>query len=264
MRVAALYDIHGNLPALEAVLDEIERERVGLIVVGGDIASGPMPAAVIERLMALRDRAEIIHGNADRELVNAFDVGRRLEDVKDEEDPWLRRAAWDAEQITRGDRDFLAGLPEQVTVDVDGLGETLFCHGSPRSDEEIMTPGTSDERLSEILADVDVPVVVCGHTHMQFDRRHGRTRVVNAGSVGMPYEGRPGAYWAVLGPSVELRRTDYDFDATAEAVRDTGYPEAEQHVIDLFKEQPGREEVTAFFEEAAERRRAQGAGEGAS
>jgi predicted phosphodiesterase len=259
MRVAALYDVHGNLPALDAVLDEIDRECIDVIVVGGDIATGPMPAAVLERLIALGDRAEFIRGNSDRELVNAFDAGRRLDDLADDEDPWLRRGAWDAERITKEHRDFLAGLRELATLDVDGLGETLFCHGSPRSDEEIITPGTTDDRLSEMLAGVDVPVVVCGHTHMQFDRLHGQTRVVNAGSVGMPYEGRPGAYWAVLGPSVELRRTDYDFDAAAKGVRDSGYPEAEQHVLDLFEEQPGREEVTAFFEEAAARRRAEGA-----
>jgi putative phosphoesterase len=254
-RVAAIYDVHGNEPALDAVLAEIEREGVDVIVVGGDVGSGPMPAATLDRLIALGDRARLIHGNADRELVNAFDERRRLEDVADEEDPWVRRAAWNGQQITQRHRDFLDALPEYVRLEIEGLGTTLFCHGSPRSDEEIITPGTTEDRLAEILDGVDADVVVCGHTHMQFDRRHGRTRVVNAGAVGMPYEGRPGAYWVLLGPDVDLRRTEYDFDAAAELVRASGYPEAEQHVSDLFLEQPGRDEVTAFFEEMAERRR---------
>jgi diadenosine tetraphosphatase ApaH/serine/threonine PP2A family protein phosphatase len=167
----------------------------------------------------------MIHGNADRHIVKSFDEGPRLEDVADAEDPWLRRGAWEGEQISNAQRDFLAALPDTVTLEIDGLGTTLFCHGSPRSDEEIITPGTTEERLDEILAAVDADVVVCGHTHMQFDRRHGRTRVVNAGSVGLPYEGRAGACWAQLGPDVSLRRTDYDFEASsAEAVRQRATP----------------------------------------
>ncbi len=253
MRVAAIYDIHGNLPALEAMLEEVDREGVDVIVVGGDVASGPMPAPVIERVLALGDRARFVRGNADRHLVEAFDKGQRLADVAGEEDPWLRRAAWNAEQISHDQRDFLASFADNVIVAVDGLGKALFCHGSPRSDEEIITPGTPPGRLDAILAGIEQAVVVCGHTHMQFDRRHGNIRVVNPGSVGMPYEGRPGAYWALLGPDVELRRSDYDFTAAAEDIRRSGFPEPEQHVTDLFVEQPGRDEVTAFFEQQAQR-----------
>jgi predicted phosphodiesterase len=253
LQVAAIYDIHGNLPALEATLAEIEPEGAAVIVIGGDVASGPMPAAVIDRLIALGDRARFLRGNADRHLVSAFDQGQRLADVQYEKDPWLRRGAWEAEQISREQRDFLASFPENAVLEVGGLGETLFCHGSPRSDEEIITPGTTEERLSVMLAGVSQPAVVCGHTHMQFDRRHGQIRIVNAGSVGMPYEGQPGAYWALLGPDVDLRRTDYDFDAAADAIRKSGFPESEGHVTDLFLEQPGRDEVTEFFEQQAER-----------
>jgi predicted phosphodiesterase len=232
-------------------LAEIDDVGVDLIVVGGDVASGPMPVKVIEQLEDLGERARFLHGNADRELVRAFDEQRKLADVSESADPWLRRGAWTAERISRQHREFLASPPEHVVLDIDGLGETLFCHGSPRSDEEIITPGTSDERLAEILSGVRQRVIVCGHTHMQFDRAHDGTRVINAGSVGMPYEGCPGAYWALLGPDVELRRTEYDFATAAEDVRRSGYPEAEQHVLDLFTEQPGRDEVTAFFEQQA-------------
>ncbi len=118
---------------------------------------------------------------------------------------------------TSGTSGFAAG----VVFDVDGLGLTLFCHGSPRSDTEIITTATTDERLRGILGGVEQRTVVGGHTHRQFDRRVDGWRVVNAGSVGMPYEGRPGAYcWALLGPGVELRRTAYDVDRAVVALRE--------------------------------------------
>ena len=129
-----------------------------------------------------------------------------------------RAGAWEMEPLGEGRLAFLAGLPETVTIESSGLGSVLFCHGSPRSDEEIITAVTPDERLGRILAGVGEPVVVCGHTHHQFDRAAHGIRVVNAGSVGMPYEGRPGAFWAMLGPDVELRSTAYDLDAAAAAI----------------------------------------------
>jgi diadenosine tetraphosphatase ApaH/serine/threonine PP2A family protein phosphatase len=145
----------------------------------------------------------------------------------------------------------MASWPETVELEVDELGEVLFCHGSPRSDEEIITKLTSDERLAEILDGIPHSVVVCGHTHSQFDRGHGSLRVVNAGAVGMPYEGRPGAYWALLGPDVELRRTGYDYAAAAERIRTTGFPEAHEHVHDLYVDPPTSEETAELFEARA-------------
>jgi diadenosine tetraphosphatase ApaH/serine/threonine PP2A family protein phosphatase len=250
MRVAAIYDIHGNLPALEGVLADIGAEGLELVIVGGVRANAGCGPRSFDWTRCARADDSRQRRPPHRQVVRR---GSAVEDVADAEDRWLRRAAWEGEQFSKAQRDFLAALPDTVTLEIDGLGTTLFCHGSPRSDEEIITPGTTEERLDEILAAVDADVVVCGHTHMQFDRRHGRTRVVNAGSVGLPYEGRAGASWAQLGPDVSLRCTDYDFEASAEAVCQSGYPEAEQHVVALFLEQPGRDEVTKFFEEAAER-----------
>ena len=160
-RVAALYDVHGNLPALEAVL--AEAAGVDLIVVGGDVVGGAFPAETIERLRAEGDRVRWLRGNAERELVE---------------------------------------LP--------GLGHVLFCHATPHNDLDMVTPLTPDERLRRILEGVRADVVVAGHTHVQENRRVGAVRWVNAGSVGMPYEDGPGASWALLGPDVELRRTEYD------------------------------------------------------
>jgi putative phosphoesterase len=237
-RVAALADIHGNLPALEAVLSDLARETVDLILVCGDVASGPLPA---ETLDVLRDlpRARFVRGNADRSLVTAFDGGQLSS--------WPGPAAdWCAAQLTREHRDFLASFSETIPVSVDGLGRVLFCHGSPRSDEEMMTSETSDERLRELIADVDADVVVCGHTHMPFERPVGRVRVVNPGSVGMPY-GNPGAFWALLGPGVEYRRTDYDREAAAARIRKSSWPGAEEFARENVLSVASAEEAFAFF-----------------
>jgi len=247
VRVAALYDIHGNLPALDAALQEIGRENPDLIVVGGDIASGPLPRATLERLMGLGDRARFIRGNADRELVVCFDGGLldpSLPDASEEETRWV------AGQLDRAHRDFLAQLPEHAIIAVDGLGDVLFCHGSPRSDEEVLTVATPDGRVGAALTGVAQRVVVCGHTHMQFDRYVGAVRVVNAGSVGMPY-GEPGAYWALLGPEVMLRHTPYDLDRAAELIRVSGDPRAHEFATHHVLSPPTAAEAIATFEHGA-------------
>jgi putative phosphoesterase len=249
MRVAALYDIHGNVSALDAVLEEAEAAGVDAIVVGGDLGTGPLVPEALERLRGLGDKVAFIHGNADRELVAAFD--RTDEETPAGAEIWRQIADWNARQLTREQRDFLARLPERLVLEIDGLGATLFCHGSPRSDVELITPATPDDRLSEMLAGVAERVVVCGHTHMQFDRTVDSTRVINAGSVGMPYEGAPGAYWALLGPDLVLRRTAYDFEDAAARIRAVGCPDAEQHISDLFIAQPTREQACEAFEKMA-------------
>jgi predicted phosphodiesterase len=243
VRVAALYDVHGNLPALEAVLAEVERCRADLIVVGGDVANGPMPRECLERLRALGDRALFVRGNGDREIAVARSDG--------DADLWAARTRWSAGELDEEQLEFLAGLPETQSVRVRGLGRVLFCHGSPRDDEEIVTALTTEERLAPMLGGVSEPTVVCGHTHVQFDRVVGETRVVNAGSVGMPYETRPGAYWALLDGEVELRRTGYDFEAAAAAVRASGFPGADELAEENVLTTPGPTEATEHFERMA-------------
>ena len=220
MRVAAISDIHGNLPALEAVLAEVERERPELMVFCGDVASGPMPAETIDLLQTLQG-ARFVRGNADRGLVEEFD-GKPAGVMPGPFGDWCAR------QITRRHRDFLASFENSVVVDgVDGLGRVLFCHASPRNDTDVFMVDSPAERVRPLLAGVEVDVVVCGHTHMQFDRMVDRIRVVNAGSVGMPY-GQPGAYWAMLGPDVDMRRTDYDREAAARRIRAKNWDKAEE------------------------------------
>jgi putative phosphoesterase len=244
MRVAALYDIHGNLPALEAVLAEVDEIRPDVVLIGGDMALGPFPRETLERLSSLGEGVRFIRGNADRVLVE------EVHEVTGPS-PWPERQAWTRTQLTEQQRRLLASLSHTATLDVAGLGKVLFCHGSPRSDEEIITRATSPERLSEILSGVDERVVVCGHTHVQFDRVIGVARLVNAGSVGMPYEDGPGAYWALLGPDVELRRTEYDLERAADAIRATDFPGADEFAEEHVLHPAGAEEATEEFERMA-------------
>jgi len=252
-RVVAIYDVHGNLPALEAVLTDLQSVNADLIVVGGDVVAGPMPAEVLDRLAALGENICFVRGNADREVLAAYDYGR-YSDATDAADPAERTAAFAASKIDNGHRELLASFAERLVVEIEGVGQVLFCHGSPRSDEEIITAATTEARLREILAGVDQDLVVCGHTHAQFDRCVGAKRVVNAGSVGMPYQGKPvGAFWLLLGAGgVCLRRSDYDLDRAVERIRATGYPEAEE-MAQILLEPPDPEWVATFFEQQAAR-----------
>lgn len=249
MQIAAIYDLHGNLPALEAVLLDIEQAHPDLILVGGDMVPGPFPQATLQRLLALGDRARFIRGNADREVVAAFDG------LLDPNLPEEVQAVtlWTARQLAHSQRDILASLPEQVSFLVEGVGDVLFCHGSPRSDEEIITKATPEDRLRVALAGITQNVVVCGHTHMQFDRSIDGVRVINAGSVGMPY-GEPGAYWLLVGPQIELHRTTYDLKQAAERIRATSYPDAHDFADNNVLQPPSEAEAIAAFEDMAAKR----------
>jgi len=200
MRIATLYDVHGNLRALEAVLKEVPDDAT--IVVGGDVvALGPEPSETLERLRALGDRVLWLRGNTDRELTPG-EPALAPPGLFDE-----TRAALTEEQIA-----FLHALPPIVQI-----GRVLFCHATPRNDVDIFTMLTPEERLAPLFADVDADVVVCGHTHMQFERTIAGKRVINSGSVGAPYEDEPGAYWTL---DLEHRRTEYDDPPPARLSRD--------------------------------------------
>jgi predicted phosphodiesterase len=222
--VAVLCDIHGNAPALDAVLAALEDEPPDVVVVGGDVAAGPMPLEVLARLRDLPWPVRYLRGNADRFVVMGHDGTIPAELL---EHPLFAADAWTATFLTRADRDFLDGLPPLLRFGVGELGEVLFCHATARSDEERVTVFTPEERLARILDEAGAPLVVGGHTHRQFDRTAGGRRMVNAGSVGRPYEHEPGAYWLRLGPGVELRRTEYDTDAASARFHALGYPYAD-------------------------------------
>jgi predicted phosphodiesterase len=250
MRIAVLCDIHGNLPALDAVLAEVELLDVDAIVVGGDVVPGPFMAETVDRLRGLGDRARFVMGNGDREVVEAFDAGTRPEDAGDSQ--FARFTAWCASRIDRGHRDFLASFEPVVRLPVDDVGPVLFCHGSPRGDTEIITQVTPPERLRPMLAEVAEPTVVCGHTHHQFALEVDGKRVLNAGAVGMPYQGAAAAFWLLLGPEVDMRRTDYDVDGALAALRATGAPDIDEVMLQESLVDPARaEDVARFFEDSA-------------
>ena len=220
MRVAALYDVHANVPALEAVLADVERERVDTFVFGGDLTWGPEPSEALTIVRSL-PHARFVRGNCDRE--------------PDE---------WERSRLSAEDVAFVQGLPESVELDA-----VLYCHATPRSDEEIVTPATSDEDLAEILRGVEQQAVIAGHTHMQQDRQIGTVRFVNAGSVGLPYEGELAAFWALVDDGeIELRKTSLVVDRVAAAFRRSDWPRAEELLRENVLASVTREQATAQIE----------------
>ena len=232
MRVAALADVHGNAVALEAVLAEVRREQVDLIVFCGDLTWGPMPRETLALVRALDVPARFVRGNADR-IVGTADTDR---------------ARWIAEQHDGDATAFVNGFDEYVVADVDGLGSVRFVHGSPRSDEECVTPRTPPGRVRELMDGVAERVVVTAHVHVSYDRVVDGVRLVGPGSVGRPYEGERGARWALLGPDVELRRVDYEHERAAALYRASGIPDVETVDVEALLQPPTRDDVIEYAE----------------
>jgi len=196
-------------------------------VVGGDVLPGPMPGETPSRVLDLGLPVQCIHGNGDREVLAQM-TGTETDWYRSAPEQWRAPVRWTAQQLVPEHRRLLASWPSTLRVQIPELGDVVFCHATPRNDTEIFTRLTPEDRLLPLFEVLDVPLVVCGHTHMQFDRTIGRTRVVNAGSVGMPFAEPGGAYWLLLGPDVELRRTPYDLPGAAARVRRTEYPQARE------------------------------------
>jgi putative phosphoesterase len=242
-RVAVLADVHGVLPALEAVLAEPDVRGADRVVLAGDLAAGPLPVATLDLLTGLGERAVWVSGNADRELVE-YRRGTGT-DIPDPVAPWA------AGQLREDHVELLAGLPARAELEIADLGHVVFCHATPRDDEEVVLVDSRPARWADVLAGVDddVAAVVCGHTHMPYVRlTHGRL-AVNPGSVGMPY-GRPGAHWALLGPgdAVSLRRTAYPYDeACTRIAAESGYPDAAAWADEYVRARNSAEDALVAF-----------------
>ncbi len=245
MRVAAIYDLHGNLPALEAVLHEVRRANVDFLLVGGDVLPGPMPRETLECLLQLDIPVQFIQGNCEIDALAEM-TGTGAVRFPEAAREVMR---WSAQQLFPEYEQLIAGWAKTLRIEIDGLGAVLFCHATPRDDNEIFTRLTSPELLLPIFAGLDVAMVVCGHTHMQFDRMVGKIRVVNAGSVGMPF-GEPGANWLLLDPNVQLRHTTYDLSKAAQRIRKTNYPQAQDFAASYVLQPPSEERMLEVFSRA--------------
>jgi predicted phosphodiesterase len=238
-RAALLSDVHGNAVALAAVLADLEREDVDVLVFGGDLTWGPLPRETLDLVHPIANRSMFVSGNAERALLEL--AGGEFADPTERE-RWMQ-AQHDADALA-----FIGSFVHSVVLDVAGLGAVRVCHGSPRSDEELVTPATPDARMRALLEGVDERILVTAHTHLQFDRDVVGVRSVNAGSVGMPYQGEPGAYWALLGPDVELRRTSYDLEEAVRRYRATDDPRVEE-MVEILLEPPQPAEVIEHAEQ---------------
>ena len=242
MRVAAIYDIHGNLPALEAVLQEIRAIGADVIVAGGDVLPGPMPVETLDCLRGIKTPIHFIRGNGEAAVLAQL-AGSESVTLPEQVREVIR---WTAEQLSPEHERMIASWPATFRIRIGGVGEVLFCHATPRNDTEIFTRLTAEEQLLPAFDGVEAAMVVCGHTHMQFDRMVGKIRVVNAGSVGMPF-GSPAADWLLLGPDAELRHTLYDLPHAAERIRKTKYPQAKDFAARNVLLPPSKEEMLKVF-----------------
>jgi putative phosphoesterase len=241
MRIAVLSDIHGNLPALRAVLAELDQESVDAVVSTGDLVAGPMVRETLELMRARPEPVQWVRGNCEREALDVFDGAPATDDEAG------RAAAWSARALDAGWRDVIAAWP--ISLEIGGV---RFCHGSPRRDEEILTRLTPDERFNEVLSGVSEQLVVGGHTHQQLVRRVGRHVFANGGSVGLPYEGRAGAFWMVIeNGQPELRETSYDLATALIELRSSGFPDLDEHLRESLLEPADPAEVAATFERSA-------------
>lgn len=248
MRIAALYDIHGNAPALEAVLADVAAAQVDAIVVGGDILAGPLPS---ECLTLLRDSdvpTYWIWGNGESDVLAVL-AGEEVQGLGPKS---AEIAEWVTTQLTSDEKQFLQSWTMTQQFDLNTIGPVLFCHATPQNNVDVFTKLTPDDEAQQILGETMAPIVVCGHTHMQFDRQLGDVRVVNAGSVGMPFGGT-GAYWLLIDDALRLQKTTYDLAAAAERIRQSNYPEAAQFAEGNVLQAPSEQDALTFMMQIAAR-----------
>ena len=239
MRIAALYDIHGNLPALRATMDELANQQIDWMIIGGDVIAGPFPSKTLTYLQDLPVPVQFIIGNAESELLRVA-AGKEAGGLSEAAN---QQAAWLNQTFNPIHIDFISNWPATVELPLDNGGTVLFCHATPTSDIKVFTRIMPEEKIIQEFANLQASLVVCGHTHMQFDRVIGGVRVVNAGSVGMPF-GKTGADWLIIdGDEIDFQHTDYDMEDAAEQVRGSIYPNAENFAVNNILNAPTEEQA---------------------
>ena len=240
MKVLALYDVHGNLDALDAVLADPRAADPDLIVIGGDAVPGPFARATLNRIDALPSPVRWVRGNGEREVAAA--VGAPAPPPGD---VIARTAAMTAAKLGDDRSRALGELPQ--TLEIDGV---LYCHATPRRDDEMLTRISPADAWDEALADVEARLVVAGHTHQQDDRVVGDVRFINAGSVGLPYEGDGAARWLwVADGRPELRQTAYDAARAGARMLEAGWLDRES-IAAALTDPVDPMVVTRLFEDA--------------
>lgn len=243
MKVAALYDIHGNLPALEAVLSKLELETPDVLVIGGDVVPGPFPVETLELLQSLSIPTHFLLGNAEADVLSYWQTGisHGLSARANEEAQWL------VAKLSGKQLEFLATWSDTVTLELKGLGKVLFCHATAMSNTLVFTHNTSEEKVKGFFASTDAKTIICGHTHMQFQRSVAEKLICNAGSIGMPF-GKNGAHWLLLDEAAHFKCTDYDYAKAAQLICQSDYPDAEEFASGNVLSTPTQEEALAFLE----------------
>ena len=241
MKVAAIYDIHGNLPALESVLYEIRQEKVDLLIVGGDVVLGPMSGDSLSCLLELDIPTKYIKGNC--EVAVLAEMAGKEPAVPEQVRETVR---WTAGQHNTEHKHLLSSWPATINYHVPGLGNILLCHATPQNENDIFTRQTPEENILPVFTGLKAGIVVCGHTHMQFDRTIGDVRVVNAGSVGMPF-GKTGADWIMMDGTIQFRHTNYDLKKAAERIRNTKYPQAHEFAENYILNSPSESEMLKIY-----------------
>lgn len=250
MKIAAIYDVHGNLPALQAVLGEIKGLGIDLLIAGGDIIAGPMPNEVLAELKRFNQQVETryIYGNGESEALRAL-AGEEIGGFSPAAD---ESARWVASTLRAEHIEFLKTWENTVTLDHPILGKTIFCHATPHNNVDVFTKASKPERISTLFATVSADLVVCGHTHMQVTHTLGHLKIINAGSVGMPF-GATGAYWLMLDDQVDLKHTAYDLNGAAEVIKASSSPSRESFAAGNVLTAPSEEDALALLASLEER-----------
>lgn len=220
MRIAVISDIHGNIQALESVLNNIEQEECDKILCLGDLAmAGPEPQKAVEIIKKLYDdsKLELIQGNTDEMIAHA----EISVPVVKEKFPVMGNALEnDAQILSEKLKFFLNSLPKQKELIIEGV-KVLMVHGSPRKNDENITPDLSAEQIEEIIKDTNADLILCGHTHVPCGyQTNSKQTVVNVGSVGRPFTPQPDACFALFNFNngefeVEHKFVDYNREKAA-------------------------------------------------